>query len=369
MRTHRALRVVSCALVLAALGWGCARSRGEFGSQPGSVAGGAAGGAGAADGNGGQFGLASTAGAGGVDPGDICGKSVAEVTRDPIDVVVVLDRSQSMAGKWAKTIDALVGFVKDEKSAGIRVGVNIFPAAGSLTECDPNVYASLALPMGELPDYAPTLVSGINAWTVGGETPTWGALSGTYTFAKAHTALAPERETVVVFASDGDPCCGACLKEDTAAIASLAQDAQVAGIKTYVVAIEGSSVSALDKIAAAGGTGAALDITADVSLFADKLELIRHAALGCEYDIPDPPEGERLNSDEVNVTYTPGAGGKKQTFARAADAEACDASMAWYYDDPEAPSQIVLCPSTCEFVAQDLSATVEVLFGCATVVK
>ncbi len=350
---------------MAALGWGCGRSGAESGSEAGS----AAGGAGGANGNGGQPGLASTVGAGGIDPGDICGKSVAEVTRDPIDVVVVLDRSQSMAGKWSKTISALIGFVNDEKSAGIRIGVNIFPAAGTLTECDPAVYTSLALPMGELPAYAPTLVSGMNAWTVGGETPTWGALSGTYTFAKAHTVLAPERATVVVFASDGDPCCGACAEEDIDDIASLVQDAQVAGINTYVVAIDGSSVSALDKIAAAGGTGEALDITADVGLFAEKLELIRHAALGCEYDIPDPPEGERLNADEVNVTYTPGGGGEKQTFARAADAEVCDASMAWYYDDPEEPSQIVLCPSTCDYVAQDLTATLEVLFGCATVLK
>jgi hypothetical protein len=325
--------------------------------------------AGGSSGQGGDIGLTSSGPGGGAGGDELCGKAVAEVERDPIDVIVLLDRSQSMAGKWSKTIAALVGFVADEKSEGMTVGINFFPVVGSPDECEPTAYAQLALSMGELPEHAATLISGMNATTVGGQTPTWGALSGTYSFAEAHKKTASDREVIVVFASDGDPCCGVCANEDIDSLTALASAAHAEDIDTYVVAIEGSTLASLDKIAAAGGTQAALDITSDISLFAEKLEIIRHAALGCDYDIPPPPIGEELNPAEVNVKYTPGDGGSTQTFPRVDKAEDCDTTLGWHYDKPSEPSQIVLCPITCDYVAQDIKASVEVLFGCATIVK
>jgi hypothetical protein len=48
----------------------------------------------------------------------------------------------------------------------------------------------------------------------------------------------------------------------------------------------------------------------------------------------------------------------------------CGAAGGWYYDKQppaEMPTQIVLCPSTCNAVSSDTSGgEVQVLFGCGT---
>jgi hypothetical protein len=41
---------------------------------------------------------------------------------------------------------------------------------------------------------------------------------------------------------------------------------------------------------------------------------------------------------------------------------------AWYYDEPDDPTQIVLCPDTCETVQSDAGANVSIAFGCTTVI-
>ena len=38
----------------------------------------------------------------------------------------------------------------------------------------------------------------------------------------------------------------------------------------------------------------------------------------------------------------------------------------WYYDDPAAPTQILLCGSECTTVKADAMATINVVLGCAT---
>jgi hypothetical protein len=88
--------------------------------------------------------------------------------------------------------------------------------------------------------------------------------------------------------------------------------------------------------------------------------------LPCVYDIPEPPEGERIHPDKVNVYYTP-TGGSKMVIPRAPDASAC-AEYGWYYDIPAEPTQIILCPETCDIVQADTSGTVNIAFGCDTVI-
>ena len=40
----------------------------------------------------------------------------------------------------------------------------------------------------------------------------------------------------------------------------------------------------------------------------------------------------------------------------------------WYYDNPAAPTQIILCPSTCTAVEGDMTGEVDVTLGCTTVI-
>jgi hypothetical protein len=134
----------------------------------------------------------------------------------------------------------------------------------------------------------------------------------------------------------------------------------------------GSSLGVLNGIAAAGGTGQAFLIDTNANAqqaFLDALNEIQGAALPCAYQIPDPPEGEDLDFNQVNVQYTPGDGGQPVIIGKVDGEAACGPNGGWYYDNPAAPAQILLCPATCDIVSADTDGVVDVVFGCATKIE
>ncbi|MEZ4298226.1 MAG: VWA domain-containing protein [Polyangiaceae bacterium] len=96
--------------------------------------------------------------------------------------------------------------------------------------------------------------------------------------------------------------------------------------------------------------------------------IVQSAELSCEYDIPPPPEGETLDPALVNVNYTP-TGQPKMAILNVKTPADCGAKGGWYYDNPAAPTKIIMCPGTCDTLKADTTGKVEVLFGCETVVQ
>ena len=87
----------------------------------------------------------------------------------------------------------------------------------------------------------------------------------------------------------------------------------------------------------------------------------------CEYAIPEPPTGEELDFGFVNVSFTSTPGGGSQRFPYAGTMDGADCTAGgWYYDDRDAPTRIVLCPSTCALVSDAAGGRVDVELGCAT---
>ncbi len=85
----------------------------------------------------------------------------------------------------------------------------------------------------------------------------------------------------------------------------------------------------------------------------------------CELAIPDPPTDLVLNYDRVNVDVGSPAGTGPGVIPNVGDATHC-AGEGWYYDDPSAPTQLQLCPTTCDTVNTIEDATIDVTFGCDT---
>jgi hypothetical protein len=140
------------------------------------------------------------------------------------------------------------------------------------------------------------------------------------------------------------------------------------GTIPYIGCLTGARIGRqyLDLTARTGGVTASVCETDWSPIFTALEEAIGVVTeLPCVYDIPEPPPGMTLDFGLVNLDYTP-AGGARTTIPRVADPGACPA-MGWYYDDPAAPTQIVLCPETCDLVRADTGGTVEVAFGCATI--
>ncbi len=92
--------------------------------------------------------------------------------------------------------------------------------------------------------------------------------------------------------------------------------------------------------------------------------------LSCEFAIPTPPVGQ-LDPNQVNValvssgvsTYLPGVG----------SAAGCGMDGGWYYDNPTAPTKLILCQASCDaaqaMIGPGKPGSIEVLFGCETIVK
>jgi hypothetical protein len=141
------------------------------------------------------------------------------------------------------------------------------------------------------------------------------------------------------------------------------------GVRTYVISVQSASnypPENLEKIAAKGGTDIVYDAT-DISNFSAKIEEIRAAALGCDFEIPPVPSGMGLVPDEVNFTYTPGGSDTPITLPRADNLADCGDQPGWYFDNNVSPTKIIVCPASCATIQNDTEAEVAAAFGCASV--
>jgi hypothetical protein len=98
--------------------------------------------------------------------------------------------------------------------------------------------------------------------------------------------------------------------------------------------------------------------------------VIESVPLPCSYPIPEPPSGMFFDRDKVNVRFTPTGMSADETepFPKVGAVDACADEAAWYYDNPDAPAEVLLCPASCEAVASEGGGTMEIVFGCETVV-
>ena len=251
-------------------------------------------------------------------------------------------------------------FCNDPASHGIGAGMLLFPY--SAWDCDLMHYETLTVPIDVLPANAFALTNAMPADALGTGTPTYPALKGALMQATAYQDAHPTHKVIVVLATDGDPngCDDAI--DDIAGLATSALGYD--GVRTYVIGVPGATIANLDKIAVGGGTTAAYDVTKDITQFSATIAQIRLVGLGCDFQIPPPPQGQALDPDKVNFSYTPKGVGNPTTLLRASDLADCNGKPGWYYDSNTGPTKITLCPASCTTVQADSSAKVSVLFGC-----
>lgn len=90
----------------------------------------------------------------------------------------------------------------------------------------------------------------------------------------------------------------------------------------------------------------------------------------CDLAIP-PADGGIVDPETVNVRVSDGTNAPV-VVPRVASAAACGSAAGWYYDDPTAPTKVLLCSASCEDAQSkggDTPPKIEVLFGCQSVVK
>jgi hypothetical protein len=103
----------------------------------------------------------------------------------------------------------------------------------------------------------------------------------------------------------------------------------------------------------------------DGQVLADAITQIRGQALGCVYDLPDPPSGETINTAKVNVSLT--LEDVTSTLPKRSDPnDTCETDGCWDYTDTDT---VELLGKACTDVTSAISAKVDIVVGCDTVVK
>lgn len=97
---------------------------------------------------------------------------------------------------------------------------------------------------------------------------------------------------------------------------------------------------------------------------ADTITQIRGKALGCTFDLPQPPSGT-LNRFQVNVEYSTPTGGTKQLVRRRDSSNSCAQNGCWDYDKSD---RIELLGKACADIKGVSGAQVKVVVGCDTVI-
>jgi len=403
-------RGVAGLVALAALIGACSASgNSTFASGSGRSSGNGSGanGQGGDGGDGGSF-IAGGTSSGGPTGGS-CAATVNKGEAVPLGMYLMIDKSGSMQGaNWTAVTNALKSFVDQPTAAGIGVGLQYFPIDSGVqcniafcatnadcgpaacgpcmppplpgfpgtctgiggSSCEVPAYAKPAVIIQNLPGVAPVIKSSLDNTSPTGGTPTSAALDGAITYTKQWMGMNPNAVGVVIFATDGEPSDCDTNLQNIYAIAKKGYD-EVPSVRTYVIGV-GAQLTALNGIAAAGGTGQAYLVDTNAGAqdqFLQAMNEIRGAALSCAYLIPAPPANEMIDYGAINVQYTP-EGGMPELIPQVSSLAGCPADgKAWYYDNQNPPKQILLCPATCDAISGDAKGQIDVLVGCATIIK
>lgn len=319
-------------------------------------------------------------------PPAACASTTAEAKPIPLDLVVMFDKSGSMAGtRWSSATTALANYASSAAAKGVGMALNFFPIEREITTtccrwwgcysctdtvmaCAASDYASFKVPMGVLPGslsgHAVTIRDALAAEAADGSTPTLPALTGAIQYASSWQTANPTHKTVVILATDGEPNGCSSTVANTAAAASAGFGA-APSIPTYVIGV-GPSLTNLDTIARAGSGGAESYIpvaSGDTTAFVNAMTRIQAKATSCDFVLPSPATGD-VDPSATDVQVKNSSTGATTTLTRTTDKTACGTGDGFYYDDPTTPTRMTLCPSTCTTVNAATNLKVEVVFKC-----
>jgi hypothetical protein len=311
--------------------------------------------------------------------GAVCAGEVHGVETVPMNMFIMLDRSVSMLDnlngtspptRWDAMTKAILDYLVTPEARQFHIGLQYFPQfdTNGATSCDAARYSTPAVPIGPITDPAvvTALSNSIRGTMPNGFTPSAPALQGALAYAKQYAMANAGRPTIVVLATDGYPT--ECMPTSTIEIANTIVGpalASMPSIRTFVIAAGGGAggLSSLKYVSTAGGTGDPILVAdgADTSeQIKTALQRLSRKNLICSYKIP-APDGGRADPGQVNVDVTL-TGMPRMRLPYFLTADGCGTMNGWFYDDVTKPTNIHLCPATCNSL---FNAEIDIVVGCA----
>lgn len=313
---------------------------------------------------GGAAGTASFGGAAGTQvpssSAGTCGTTTTDTTRAGADVLIVLDRTESM--NWSLTADS--DCRSNDPACSSRLAA-VVPAVGQVVTDHPEIQWGLELfrspdarqscvvspdPQVTIgPDSAAAIKEQLANLTTASSTPTAAAITVATNYLKT---VNDNNNKAILLATDGQPNCanGTSGADDMAGATAAVTAANAAGFPVYVVGI-GPSVSNLNALAQAGGTDAYYPATSPEALGAALSSIAKVVSATCTFKANATPPDKELVYVYVD----------KQLVTK-------NASDGWVFavSDPTS-STIELTGATCEKMLAGQSTRVEIVFGCPNV--
>jgi hypothetical protein len=294
----------------------------------------------------------------------------------------------STVSRWCNSINALDRFFGSSAAAGTGVALQFFPAGDCSSSTSPFLYdccssgaccrggaeAAPVVTLGDLPAARGALAEALNAARPAADrTPIEAALRGIIDFTAR--ARRPGRQMMGLLITDGGP--EGCQNSASSLARLVASHRESTGIPTYVVGTQGAAFTWLETIAIAGGapehtTHCAGGVrpchfysvgSGQPDVFIDVLHQIRRSAIACRFAMPQGEDG-LIDPEEVALSFTPAGSSEKTRVNRVDSAAKCTTAGGFYYDDNEAPKNILLCPASCGDFREGDGGSVEILLGC-----
>jgi hypothetical protein len=107
--------------------------------------------------------------------------------------------------------------------------------------------------------------------------------------------------------------------------------------------------------------------TLDAKALAANLAKIRGTALGCTFDLPTPTDGSTVDKNKVNVEIDSKTPPSTEALKKRSDpTDTCATDGCWDYDSA---GKIVLLGKACDDVKALTDGKVQIIVGCATIIK
>jgi hypothetical protein len=294
-----------------------------------------------------------------------------------------IKQNPNQPSKWEVTRDALRGALDSlVGKPNVSVGISVFPKPHDTENCLVAEQPDVAIERLDNQHRA-AIDTFLDAVTPRGDTPIAGTTILGYRYLSDHIRSGElTGNTFVVLFTDGAETC------DENYLSQLVErDVPLAtrfNIKTFVIGAPGSEdgrallsqmayggltqrSDGCDHSAASASSGDChFDMTTSTD-FAGELAsalgaISGDASLSCELDIPRNPSGGGVDLNQVNVTFTPGAGDVVSVLRDDRDCES--EAQGWQYSADG--TKIVLCGAVCDQARSDVAGQVKIELGCPT---